>query len=85
MAGFNANLKTVGLFQNDEQKANFLWQTPFFMDGTSYQTIQSRGGPLCKMGQPNEHEHEHIALGFRQHTLEAQKLPEMLNAYDKVR
>ena len=36
------------------KKYDFFSNHLIFMDGTSYQSVQSGGGPLCKMGQPTK-------------------------------
>ena len=35
-------------------KSNIFGKNLIFMDSTTYQTINSGGGPLCKLGQPNQ-------------------------------
>ena len=45
-------LKWTAKSETMTKKSNFFGKHLIFMGGTTYQTIQSGGGPLCKMGQP---------------------------------
>ena len=42
-------------FGTHSKLSNFWVAFCIVIDGTTYQTIQSGGGPLCKMGQPTSH------------------------------
>ena len=51
------------------KKSNFFTKHLMFMNGTTYQTVQSGGGPLCKMGQASAHESVEILKSIVEFTL----------------